>query len=170
MSEPAPYTGRIGAEPRPPGQADPAIARISWGRMTLVHLGAGFLVAFALPLILMVTEGDIDFGWFVAPALIVALLIAAVGGGVPLVLARVAHLIVVMPGRGLVREVAAVAGGALLGAVVVAGILYAVTTSAWSLWTILVIGLPSAIGFAIWVLVAWRPRRVDAGAPEHSLN
>ncbi len=169
MSEPEPYTGRSSAEGRPIGQPDPPGGRISWGRMTLVHLGVGFLVALALPLILTVAEGGPDIGWFVAPALIVALLIAAVGGGVPLLLARVAHRIVMIPGRGLAREIAAVSGGALLGAVVVAGILYVVTTSAWSLWTILVIGLPSAIGFSIWVALAWREPRGAATGPD-SLN
>jgi hypothetical protein len=65
--------------------------------------------------------------------------------------------------RGPWREVLAVCTGAGLGSIVVSLLALALTgfTTPFVFIIVPVIGIPSAIGFAIWVLVAWWPHLRD---------
>ena len=167
-----PYTGR----PASPVSDDlaverygvaPVAPRVRWRRATLVQLGAGTVVGFAVPAIAL--QGYNFFGTL--PILLVAgLAIGIIGGGLPLLGAWITWLVVSRSGRGRGREVAAVVGGAMVGALPVS----LLTFGFWNNWepvliTILLIGVPSAIGFTIWVLLAWR-RHPAPEQPADSLN
>ena len=166
MSAPVPYTGRDSADARDVAAevgdvlaaryaTPPAKPRIRWGRIAALHLGAGLVAGFVVPLVML---GTADSSWaqWIAVAFISAVVVCLVGGGLPLLLAWVAWALVSRNRRGPWREVGAVVAGALLGSLLVSVALTALV-GLTALTAVLLIGLPSAIGFMIWVLVAWGP-------------
>ena len=170
-----PYTGRAqavasealvaersGAAPRAP--------RVRWRRITLVHLLAGAVMGFAIPALFFLGSGLLtsNVPGYLPILVISAIVVSLIGGGLPLLAAWLTWLVVSRARRGLGREVAAVAGGALIGSVPI-GLLAAGAFNSWEPTLIvgLLFGVPCAIAFAIWLLVAWR--RAPKG-PENSLN
>lgn len=176
-SDPPPYTGRTPAVASEALVAEPSGGtldgpRVRWRRITLVHLLAGALVGFALPAFFLLASSMMTFqvtGWI--PLLLISSLVVALLGGLPLLAAWITWLLVSRRRRGLGREVAAVAGGALIGSLPV-GLLANAFFNSWQAVLIVegVLGVPCAIGFAIWVLVAWRRTPADTETPADSLN
>jgi hypothetical protein len=146
----APYTGRTSA-PEPTVAPVTPSPRIRWGRMIALQLVAGFLAGLAVPLI----AGQGDPQWIVI-GLISGVVISLVGGGLPLLGAGFGYFLATRAGRGPGREVLGVTLGALVGAAVI-GFVLAALVGVYGLVLTAVIGIASAIGFAIWVLVAWGP-------------
>lgn len=158
MSDPIPVPAPDGSMPGP---------RIPWGRMAVVHLVAGAVVAFFVVMFLF------EFKFEAAYLGLLAAMLIAAGAALPSFLgARIAHRVAVGTDRGRGREIAAVVIGALVGSLVPA-VLYGIwlgfgEPTPWIFSGI--VAVASAIGFAIWVLVAWRrrPADVEPGAPPHS--
>jgi hypothetical protein len=149
MSDPdpvAPYTGRT-SEPEAPASPAP---RIRWGRMTALQLGAGAVAGFAVPGVAAISDPQ-----WIPIAIVSGFVVALIGGGLPLFGAWLAHVIATRGGRAFGREVGAVVIGALVGALPI-GLLLMSFVGTYGLILVAVIGIGSAIGFAIWVLVAWR--------------
>jgi hypothetical protein len=144
--------------------------RVRWRRITLVHLLAGAVMGFAIPALFFLGSGLLtsNVAGYLPILLISAVVVSLIGGGFPLLAAWLTWLVVSRARRGLGRELAAVAGGALIGSAPI-GILGAGALNSWEPTLIvgLLFGVPCAIGLAIWVLVAWgrAPKK-----PEPSLN
>jgi Na+/proline symporter len=141
--------------------------RIPWRRIAAVHVGAGALVAFISVLFIF------DFEAQAVPlGLLAALIVTALAALPPFLGALFAHRLAIRRGRDRRREILAVVLGALIGSIVpvVVFSIWLGVGSPESLGFTGLVAVASAAGFAIWVLVAWRRRRMDAEAPEHSLN
>jgi hypothetical protein len=132
-----------------------------------VQLAAGAVVAFVI--VLFIFEFKLEA---VPLGLLAALLIVVFAAFPPFLGARIAHRVATGTDRGRDKELAAVVIGALIGALVPVAI-YGVwlgfgEPTPWILSVI--VGTASAIGFAIWVWLAWRPQQVDAEQGQPSLN
>jgi hypothetical protein len=141
--------------------------RIPWRRVAALQLGAGAFVAFAAVLFLF------EFGLQAVPLGMFAVLVVTAAGALPPFLgALAAHRIATRRGRDRRREVVAVVIGALAGSLV--------PLVVFSVWLGLgspdalaftgIVAAASAIGFAIWVLVAWRRKPAATETPADSLN
>jgi hypothetical protein len=146
----APYTGRTSAPEPTTAPASPS-PWIRWGRITALQLGAGFLVAFLVPAFLGQWRGE-----WIGLALISGLVIGLIGGGIPLLGARLGFFIATRGARGPGRELLGVVLGALAGAALL-GLAFTAYVGVYGFVLVAVIGLGSAVGFTIWVLVAWGP-------------
>lgn len=148
---------------QPPEGVTPTEPVIPWRRVTFVHVVVSMVVSLTPGL--LVAAG---VGGFLPAALIVAFAVTIVAGIPPLVAAWLAHRIVVRNGRRLGRELIAVVVGAMIGAIVPMLVLALIRVSldVTAIFAA-VVGAGSAIGFAIWVLVAWRH---GAQTPAKPLN
>jgi hypothetical protein len=164
----APYTGKTAAPA--PDAAPPEAPRVPWRRITLVHLLAGGVMGFVVPTLFFLGSNLLTANvlGYLPILLISAIVVALIGSGPTLLAAWIVWLVVSRARRGLGRELVAVAAGALVGSLPVSLLLGGFLNS-WEpgLLGVLFFGVPSAIGFAIWVLVAWRRAPIQ---PEHSLN
>jgi len=138
---------------------------IPWGWIAVLHFSA----AFGVMVVYLATAGPDPSGLkFIGIGVIPVL----VGGALPPYLAAVVTWwLATAWGRGRIREVLAVSAGALVGSIVPLFLLRSMTENPAVIagYAGSIAGC-SSIGFAIWVLVAWRPRRVGAKHGEHSLN
>ena len=160
-----PYTGRVGGPASVAAEVDavlaerysipPADPRIRWSRIATLQLGAGMVAGFAVPALLFGFSGG-DAVSFIPLALLSAAIVGLVGGGVPLLFGWIVWALVSRARRGPWREVVAVAGGALLGSIVISVVMMTIL-GVGGFAAVIAIGVPSAIGFAVWVLVAWGP-------------
>jgi ABC-type uncharacterized transport system permease subunit len=136
--------------------------RIPWRRMAIVQLVAGAVVAFASVLFLF------EFGLQALPlALLAAVLVTVLAALPPVLAAWVAHRTAIRSSRGRRREVVAVVVGALAGSLVpllVFSLVFGLGARDGLIFSGIV-AVASAIGFAIWVFVAWRTK-----PGERSLN
>jgi ABC-type uncharacterized transport system permease subunit len=138
--------------------ADAAVGagpRIPWRRLAAVQLGAGALVAFISVLFLF------EFGLRALPlALLAAVLVTVLAALPPVLVAWVAHRAAIRSTRNLRREVVAVVIGALAGSLVPLLVFSTVLGLGARDGLIFsgIVAVASAIGFAIWVWLAWRTK------------
>jgi hypothetical protein len=119
--------------------------------MAIVHFVGAFLAGLAFPVIMT----GLDPQW-VMIGIISGFFVALIGGGLTFGLARLGHHLAIRGGRGWGREtlgvgIGAVAGGTLLGLVLIAAV------GVYGLAIVAIAGIGSAIGLGIWILVAWAP-------------
>jgi hypothetical protein len=139
--------------------------RIPWRRIALVHFGAALVV---MVVVLAVSDPGLSGLQFVPFGILPVLL----GGALPTFLgARIAWHLVTRRGRELWREIGAVAVGALVGALL-PWIALIIGTFSPELIAALIgpTAVFSALGFAIWIRVAWRARPPRTETPGDSLN
>lgn len=145
--------------------------RVNWGRIVAVQCTAALV---AMLTWLVATGGGAQI---VVWMLMYGFLPVELGGALPPVLcAMFFWWFVIWKGRGRIRELLAVMAGAAVGCVVPWFGLYSLhIPEDTSRVFVVLVGSCSAVGFAIWVLVAWRhgvggasPDAIEATQP--SLN